>query len=145
MTPCVYIEYNDLLEKHRKVILESDNTEDPGVRHPEAVKSILNFIQDDSFYPLFEDKITHLVFSIATRQDFLAANKRTAIIAGAYFLELNSYSQAIVGNFIQYMENPVLWVATHQVDKTILRHIIHDLINDLEISEHTKLLIATYQ
>lgn len=142
---CVYIEYDDLLEKHHKVILESDNTEDPGVRHPEAIRSTLDFIRDDSFYPLFEDKITHLVFAIAIRQDFLAANKRTAIIAGAYFLELNSYSQAVVGNFIQQMENPVLWVATRQIDKMILWHIIHDLIHDLEISEHTKLLIATYQ
>ena len=40
---CVYIEYDDLLEKHHKVILESDNTEDPGVRHPEAIRSTLDF------------------------------------------------------------------------------------------------------
>jgi len=138
-----YFSYEDLLTKHLEVIKKSDDTEDPGVRHPGAIKSILEFIKDDDYYPDFTDKITHLVFSIASRQDFLAANKRTAIVAGAYFLEINSYNQAIVGNFISEMERYVLMAATGNIDKKVMKNIISDLINDMQLSDQTKLLMSS--
>ncbi|MBQ9684640.1 type II toxin-antitoxin system death-on-curing family toxin [Candidatus Saccharibacteria bacterium] len=142
MLEVFYYPYEDLLEKHREIIVKSDDTEDPGVRHPDSIKSILDFIRNDSYYPTITDKVTHLVFSIASRQDFLAANKRTAIVAGAYFLEINSFSQAVVGNFISEMEKYVLMVATKTINKEMLRRIINDLINDMVVSDDTKLYLA---
>ena len=135
----IYIDYDDFISKHAEIITKSLDNENPNVRHPSAVKSILEFIRDDAYYPEFIDKINHLVFSIATRQDFFAANKRTAVIAaGAYFLEINSFDQAVVDNFIRGMENPILLVARGELSKEDLKAVINDLIYNLELSEETK-------
>lgn len=135
----IYFDYNDLISKHVEIIEKSLDDENPNVRHSSAVKSILEFVRDDTYYPEFIDKITHLVFSIATRQDFFAANKRTAVVAaGAYFLEINSFNQAVIDNFIRGMENPILLVARDELSKEDLRAVINDLIYNLELSEETK-------
>ncbi|MDW8524491.1 type II toxin-antitoxin system death-on-curing family toxin [Enterococcus lactis] len=72
------------------------------------LESSLGHIQIDDYYPTFEEKLLHLIFSIAQNHVFVDGNKRTAISLGAYFLLINGYPSWIVGDFIEKMEDIVL-------------------------------------
>lgn len=133
-----YFDYNDLITKHNKVIRKSGGA--MGVFNEGLLKGCLGFIRDDIYYPDFEDKITHLVFSIAKNHGFYDGNKRTAIVAGAYFLELNAYDQYIIDSFMQNMEGVVLLTAQNILSKDQLKQIIRDLIQYGEISDSTKMI-----
>lgn len=133
-----YFDYDDLITKHNEVIKKSGGA--TGVFNEGLLKGCLEFIRDDVYYPDFEDKITHLVFSIAKNHGFCDGNKRTAIVAGAYFLELNAYDQYIVDAFMQNMEGVVLLTAQSMLSKDQLRQIICDLIQHGEMSDSTKMI-----
>lgn len=133
-----YFEFDDLVAKHNEVIEKSGGS--TGVFNEGLLKGCLEFIQDDIYYPDFEDKITHLVFSIAKNHGFCDGNKRTAIVAGAYFLELNAYDQYIVDAFMQNMEGVVLLTAQSILSKDQLKQIICDLINHGEMSDSSKMI-----
>lgn len=98
MNYIIYPTYDDLLDKHNEVIRKSGGT--MGVFNENLLRGFIEFIQNDVYYPSFEEKLTHLVFSIAKNHGFCDGNKRTAIIAGAFFLELNAFDQFIVDAFI---------------------------------------------
>lgn len=50
---------------------------------------------------------------------FIDGNKRTAIILGAYFLELNGYEH-VVSNYIKEMENYIVWTMEVRINVDIL-------------------------
>lgn len=104
------------------------------------LESIVSHVQNDTYYPTFCKKITHIVFSVAMNHAFNDGNKRSSIALGAYFLELNGY-QLLVGKFFLEMENIVLWVAQKRISKELLHEIIENFITTSEISEETKLKI----
>lgn len=133
-----YFDYSDLVNKHNEVIEKSGGS--TGVFNERLLKGCLDFIKDDVYYPDFEDKITHLVFSIAKNHGFCDGNKRTAIVAGAYFLELNAYDQYIIDSFMQNMEGVVLLTAQSILSKDQLKQIIYDLIRYGEMSDNTKMI-----
>lgn len=133
-----YFDYDDLLNKHNEVIEKSGGV--TGVFNEGLLKGCLEFIKDDVYYPDFEDKITHLVFSIAKNHGFYDGNKRTAIVAGAYFLELNAYDQYIIDAFMQNMEGVVLLAAQNLLSKDQLKQIVYDLIRYGEMSDNTKMI-----
>ncbi len=133
-----YFDYDDLVDKHNEVINKSGGV--TGVFNDGLLKGCLEFIRDDVYYPEFEDKITHLVFSIAKNHGFCDGNKRTAIVAGAYFLELNAYDQYIVDAFMQNMEGVVLLTAQSMLSKDQLKQIICDLIQSGEMSDDSRMI-----
>lgn len=133
-----YFDFDDLVAKHDEVIRKSGGL--IGVFNEDLLKGCLDFIRDDKYYPDFEAKITHLVFSIAKNHGFFDGNKRTAIVAGAYFLELNAYDQYIVDVFMRNMEGVVLLVAQNMLLKKQLKQIIGDLINYGEMTDDSKMI-----
>ena len=68
------------------------------------LESVLEHIQNDDYYPTFEDKLTHLFFSACKFHCFADGNKRIAISLSAQFLLLNGYLFAM-GSFFRDMEN----------------------------------------
>lgn len=108
-----------------------------GVHDTGLLKSVLEHVKNDDYYPTLCDKLTHLVFSIAMNHAFTDANKRSSIALGAFFLEINGYGNR-VGVFIVEMENIVLWVAQKKIDKKFLREIINSLMNYGELEEDIK-------
>ena len=136
-----YITYptcDDLLDIHAEVIHKSGGA--MGVFNENLLRGFIEFIQDDVYYPSFEEKLTHLVFSIAKNHGFCDGNKRTAIIAGAFFLELNAFDQFIIDAFIQNMEGVILLTAQGLIDKDQLRQMINDFIHNGKMSEETKMI-----
>lgn len=138
MNYIIYPTYDDLLGKHNEVIRKSGGT--MGVFNENLLRGFIEFIQNDVYYPSFEEKLTHLVFSIAKNHGFCDGNKRTAIIAGAFFLELNAFDQFIVDAFIQNMEGVILLTVQGLIDKDQLRQMINDFIHNGKMSEETKMI-----
>lgn len=135
----IYPEYEDILNKHdNEVIKKSGGTF--GVLDEGLIRSAIDFIRNDSYYETFEDKITHLVYSLAKNHGFTDGNKRTAIVAGAYFLELNAFDQYVVDVFIREMENVVLLTVRNTITKSELKRIISDYINLTYLSDETSLI-----
>ena len=135
----IYPEYEDIVNKHdNEVIKKSGGT--IGVLDGGLIRSAIDFIRNDLYYKTFEDKLTHLVYSLAKNHGFIDGNKRTAIVAGAYFLELNAFDQYVVDVFIREMENAVLLAVRNILTKNELRRIISDYINLTYLSDETALI-----
>lgn len=104
------------------------------------IDSPLTHIQNDDYYPTFEDKLTHLIFSFNKFHAFNDGNKRTSIALGAFFLEINGL-EIFVDKFIIEMENIAVTVADNIIEKELLSEIIVSLINEENYNEQLKLKI----
>ena len=61
----LYIDYDEALMVYRKMI-EASNGGFLGVRDEGGIRSTLNFIQNDDYYPIFTDKLSYLVFTFCS-------------------------------------------------------------------------------
>ena len=138
MNYIIYPTYGDLLNKHNEVIRKSGGI--MGVFNENLLRGFIEFIQNNVYYPSFEEKLSHLVFSIAKNHGFCDGNKRTAIIAGAFFLELNAFDQFIIDAFIKNMEGIILLTVQGFINKEQLCQIIYDLIYNGKISEKSQMI-----
>lgn len=58
----------------------------PGINDIGLLESVLNHMQNDLYYPEFEDKLTHLVCSVNKNHAFRDGNKRSSIaFKGLFF------------------------------------------------------------
>ncbi|AFR35124.1 type II toxin-antitoxin system death-on-curing family toxin [Riemerella anatipestifer] len=121
---------------HDKIIEISGGQ--PGIKNFGNLDSPLSHLDNDDYYPTFEEKLTHLVFSINKFHAFNDGNKRTSIAIGAYFLQINGFEYCI-DKFIIEMENIVVLVADNIVDKEFLYELIFSIINEEDYSEEIKL------
>jgi len=96
-----YINIEQAEEIHRKTIEVSGGGDD-GILDIGKLASVLDHIQNDDYYPNFEDKLTHLFFCANKFHCFSDGNKRIAIALGAHFLLINGYV-FIVSRFISEM------------------------------------------
>ncbi|MCZ4355024.1 type II toxin-antitoxin system death-on-curing family toxin [Enterococcus lactis] len=106
MSKYVYFNVNHAIITHDMLIEKTGGLN--GIKERGLLESSLGHIQIDDYYPTFEEKLLHLIFSIAQNHVFVDGNKRTAISLGAYFLLINGYPSWIVGDFIEKMEDIVL-------------------------------------
>ena len=103
--------------------------------------SALQNIQNDDYYPSFEEKLTHLFFCTCQFHCFADGNKRLAITICAQFLLLNGY-MAVAKNFFIAMENISYHVAAGKIDKDLLLRIMTALMDGTyEHDEELKLEI----
>jgi death-on-curing protein len=111
-----------------------------GNRDLGVLESALEHIHNDLYYPEFQDKLTHLVFAINKFHAFNDGNKRSSIVLGAFFLELNGYDYC-VKKFIHEMENIAVWLAEGKINKDLLREIVTSIVMDDDYPEELKLKI----
>ena len=52
---------------------------------------MLDFVQNDLYYPTFLDKLTYLIYGFCTGHYFEDCNKRVALTLGVWFLFYNGY------------------------------------------------------
>ncbi len=103
------------------------------------LESVLQNIQNDDYYPTFEEKLTHLFFCVCEFHCFADGNKRLAITLSTLFLLLNGY-MAIAQIFMSEMENISYHVAAGKVDKELLLRIIIAIMgNTYDLDEELKL------
>lgn len=84
---------------------------------------VLDHIQNDDYYPTFEDKLTHFFFSACKFHCFQDGNKRIAITLCAQMLLFNGYLYC-TSSFIHDMENISYHVAAGNIDKELLADLI---------------------
>jgi death-on-curing protein len=132
----LYFDIKHAIEVHDWIIENSGGLS--GVKNIGSLESVLEHIQNDLYYPAFEEKLTHLVFAINKFHAFNDGNKRSSLTLGAYFLELNGYDYC-VEKFFLGMENIVVWVAENKISKELLFKLITSLVMDDEYSEELKL------
>lgn len=133
-----YFDIGHAIEVHDWIIDNSGGL--AGINNLGLLESPLEHIQNDSYYPRIEDKLTHLVFSIIKFHAFADGNKRSSIALGSYFLELNGYDYA-VKKFVVEMENIAVWVAEGRISKELLACIVESLIYEDSFSESLKIKI----
>jgi len=135
----IYFDIAHAIKVHDWIIENSGGL--AGTNDLRLLNSPLEHIQNDLYYPNFEDKLTHLVYSINKNHAFSDGNKRSSIALGAYFLELNGFDFCIQ-DFIQRMENIAVWIADNVIDKDLTFKIIKSLIYEDDYSEELKLEIT---
>jgi len=133
-----YFDIHYAVKEHDWIIDNSGGLS--GVRDLGLLESPLEHIQNDDYYPEFENKLTHLVFSVNKSHAFIDGNKRSSIVLGCYFLQINGYDYA-VKKFVLEMENIAVWVAEGLISKDLLEEIIKSLIYEDDYSESLKLQI----
>lgn len=102
--------------------------------------SVLQNIQNDDYYPSFEEKLTHLFFSACKFHCFQDGNKRIAITLSAQMLLFNGYMYC-ASSFLREMENISYHVAAGNIDKALLLEIITAHLMEEEDNESLKLKI----
>jgi death-on-curing protein len=135
----VYITLEQAVETHRKTV-EVSGGGALGAMNLGPLESVLEHIQNDLYYPEFEDKLTHLFFSANKFHCFQDGNKRIAISLGAQFLLLNGYV-FVASRFMREMENISYHVAAGRIDKVLLKEIISAVIEDGTDDEELKMKI----
>ncbi|GAB2942914.1 type II toxin-antitoxin system death-on-curing family toxin [Aquaspirillum soli] len=124
------VDIHDWIIKHSGGLL--------GLKDLGQLKSVLDHIQNDDYYPTFDAKLTHLIFGINKFHAFNDGNKRSSLTLGAYFLTLNGYDYCVPQFMIQ-MENIVVAVAEGTIDKALLQRVVVSLIEDDDFPDDLKL------
>jgi death-on-curing protein len=73
----IYFDESFAKDIHDEIIRISGGKE--GVHNLGLVSSVLELIQHDLYYPSFEEKLTHLVYSINKNHAFVDGNKRSSM------------------------------------------------------------------
>ncbi len=135
-----YIDTEQAVLIHEKTVQVSGGG-DLGTINIGLLEAVLEHIQNDDYYPGFEDKLTHLVYAVNKNHSFSDGNKRLSISLGVQFLNMNGYLYCL-GRFIAEMENISYHMAAGLIEKDLLRQIIHSIIdNERDFDEALKLEI----
>ena len=132
----LYFDTEHAISQHDWIIEHSGGLS--GIKDTGQISSVLDHIQNDLYYPTFEEKLNHLVFAINKFHAFNDGNKRSSLVLGAYFLELNGYDYC-VKKFVLEMENIVVWLAEGKISKELLLKLITSLIMDVDYPEVLKI------
>jgi len=133
----IYISTKQAEHTHRQTI-EFSGGGNYSVLNIGYLFSALELIQIDDYYPTFEDKLVHLVWSINRNHAYSDGNKRLSITLGVQFLSLNGYLFCIE-RFLHEMENISYHLAAGRIEKDLLTEIIHSFLeNEDDFSEELK-------
>lgn len=138
MEQFLYFDIEHAIKVHDEIIEKSGGFS--GIKDIGNLESVLDHIQNDLYYPSFEEKLTHLCYSINKNHAFSDGNKRSSIALSAYFIELNGLSFK-TDRFIIEMENISVDVADNRIDKELLQEIITSILYEDDYSEELKLKI----
>lgn len=122
----IYISEEQAAETHRETVRLSGGGSNE-VLNIGYLNSVLDHIQNDDYYPTFEDKLTHLIWSVNRNHSFADGNKRLSITLGAMFLLLNGY-MFCVERFLMEMENISYHLAAGRIEKELLKRFIHSFL-----------------
>jgi death on curing protein len=104
------------------------------------LESVLEHIQNDDYYPTFDEKLTHLFFCACKFHCFEDGNKRIAIVLSSLMLLLNGYLiRSTV--FLRQAENISYHVAAGNISKELLKDWISAVLKGQEEDESLKLRI----
>lgn len=136
----LYISFDEVVDVYQKTI-ENSGGGFAGIRDEGGILSVIEFIQNDMYYPTFVSKLTYLVFGFCSGHYFSDGNKRIALTLGAYFLHKNKYYWAAC-SFMPQVEAVVYHVAASHIDKDLLERILECVVDGTDYDEALKIDIA---
>ncbi|GAP71500.1 death-on-curing family protein [Candidatus Symbiothrix dinenymphae] len=132
---------NELAEQTHRKTIEYSGGGSVSVLNIGYLYSALELIQNDDYYPTFEEKLIHLIWSVNRNHAFSDGNKRLSITLGVQFLSMNGYLYCIA-RFLREMENISYHLAAGRIEKELLTEIVHSFLeNEADFSEELKLKI----
>jgi death on curing protein len=138
----IYIDIEQAISIHVKTVAVSGGGSFE-ILNIGLLESVLHHIQNDDYYPTFEEKLTHLIFAVNKNHSFSDGNKRISISLGIQFLNLNGYLYCLA-RFITEMENISYHLAAGLLEKDLLQQIIHSILeNERDFNESLKLEILS--
>ncbi len=138
MAEFAYFNITHAINVHDEIINHSGGL--LGILNIGLLEASLELLQNDSYYPDIEHKLTHLFYSVNKNHSFQDGNKRSAIILSAYFLEINGL-KFICEKFIARTENITVHIANNLIDKDLLYEIITSILYEDDYNEELKLKI----
>ena len=132
-----YLVVAQAIETH-KVTVEKSGGGALGILEIGTLESALEHIQNDDYYPTFEDKLTHLFFCACKFHCFQDGNKRIAITLCAEMLLMNGYLFC-ADRFIREAENISYHVAANNISKELLGRWMTAVLSGNEDDESLKL------
>ena len=132
-----YITYEEALEVYVKTVNASGGGLQ-GVKDEGGIRKVLDFVQNDCYYPTFIDKLTYLLYGLCTGHYFEDSNKCVALTIGVWFLVHNRYYWHACG-FMQCMEAIIYHVAAGRIDQDLLKRIIACYMKNEDYPESLKL------
>lgn len=134
----IYVPLIEAIKKHDYIIIKSGGLLGYSEDNKQRLESILEFVQNDLYYPSFIEKLSFLSYGIAKDHIFIDGNKRSAIAIGAYFMELNDYGY-LVPQYMKAMENFIVWAMENRISRELFTEKIKYIILDIEESEDFKI------
>lgn len=128
---------DEIIAIHKKTIVASGGGAD-GILNLNSLECAIDQIQNDDYYPEFEDKLTHLFWIANKSHCFQDGNKRIAISICGMFLLMNGHMR-IVSSFFSRMESISLHVAAGNIDKELLHEIVTSILYEEDYNEELKL------
>ena len=135
-----YISYEEVLTVYQKMIDQSGGGF-VGIRDEGGIHMILDYVQNDDYYPTFIDKLNYLVYRFCSGHFFNDGNKRISLTIGAYFLLKNEYYWAAT-TFMQRMEAIVYHVAASNISQELLLKIMTCIVSCEDFDESLKIEMA---
>ncbi len=136
----LYISFEEVMDVYQKTI-DNSGGGFAGIRDEGGIHAVIEFMQDDLYYPTFVSKLTYLVFGFCSGHYFSDGNKRIALTLGAYFLHKNKYYWAAC-SFMRQVEAIVYHVAASHIDKELLERIMQCVVDGSDYDEALKIDIA---
>jgi death on curing protein len=137
MNPIQYISYEEALNVYEKTI-EKSGGGFSGIRDKGGIESVLDFIQNDLYYPNFVSKLSYLAFRFCSGHFFNDGNKRIALTLGTYFLYKNGHYWA-AAQFMQRMEAIIYHIAASNIGDELLLKIMACVVDCLDFDEELKI------
>ncbi len=135
-----YISFEEVMDVYQKTI-DNSGGGFAGVRDESGIHSVIEFMQDDIYYPTFVSKLTYLVFGFCSGHYFNDGNKRIALTLGTYFLHKNKYYW-VACLFMRQVEAIVYHIAASHIDKDLLERIMQCVVDGTDYDEALKIDIA---
>jgi death on curing protein len=133
-----YFEIEYAIKEHDYIIEKSGGLF--GIKDKGHLQAVLDFVQNDSYYPKIEDKAAYLFYALNKNHAFSDGNKRASVVLTAYFFEINQLD-FIVGRFIREIENIAVDVADNIIERDLLHEIITSFIYEDDFSIELKMKI----
>lgn len=140
MSEIAYIDFEEVLNVYEKTI-EHSGGGFSGIRDADNIKSVLDFVQNDLYYPTFVDKLSFIISRFCTGHYFNDGNKRISLTLGVYFLHKNGYYwEATV--LMREAEAIIYHLAAGNISTDFFGQWIKCFMNRVELSEELKLELA---
>ena len=135
----LYITYEEVMNVYEKTIEKSGGGLS-GVLDKGKIESIIEFIQNDDYYPDFVSKLNYLVFRFCSGHCFQDGNKRVALTLGAYFLHKNGHYWAAVV-FMKRLEAIIYHIAAGSINQELSHQIMKNIVACSDFDEELKIEI----